>query len=90
MKRRAWIEDYFIQLAAYAVAHNHRHQTEINQGVILMVAQDGEVQEFVSVGREFDGYCDQWWRKVVAHEKKGPDLSLGQSTVESGEPLPEA
>jgi hypothetical protein len=90
MKRRAWIEDYFIQLAAYAVAHNHRHQTEINQGVILMVAQNGEVQEFVSVGREFDGYCDQWWRRVVAHEKKGPDLSLGQSTVESGEPLPEA
>ena len=90
MKRRAWIEDYFIQLAAYAVAHNHRHQTEINQGVILMVSQEGEVQEFVSVGREFDGYCDQWWRRVVAHEKKGPDLSLGQSTVESGEPLPEA
>jgi genome maintenance exonuclease 1 len=90
MKRRAWIEDYFIQLAAYAVAHNHRHQTEINQGVILMVSQEGEVQEFVSVGREFDGYCDQWWRKVVAHEKKGPDLGLGQSTVESGEPLPEA
>lgn len=90
MKRRAWIEDYFIQLAAYAVAHNHRHQTEINQGVILMVSQEGEVQEFVSVGREFEGYCDQWWRRVVAHEKKGPDLSLGQSTVESGEPLPEA
>jgi hypothetical protein len=90
MKRRAWIEDYFIQLAAYAVAHNHQHGTQINQGVILMVAQNGEVQEFVSVGREFDGYCDQWWRRVVAHEKKGPDLSLGQSTVESGEPLPEA
>jgi genome maintenance exonuclease 1 len=90
MKKRAWIEDYFIQLAAYAVAHNHQHGTQINQGVILMVAQNGEVQEFVSVGREFDGYCDQWWRRVVAHEKKGPDLSLGQSTVESGEPLPEA
>jgi genome maintenance exonuclease 1 len=88
MKRRAWIEDYFVQLAAYAVAHNHQHGTEINQGVILMVAQDGTVQEFVSVGREFDGYCDQWWRRVVAYEKKGPDLSLGQSTVESGEPLP--
>jgi genome maintenance exonuclease 1 len=77
MKKRAWIEDYFIQLAAYAVAHNHQHQTEINQGVILMVSQEGEVQEFVSVGREFDIYCDQWWRRVVAHEKKGPDLSLG-------------
>jgi genome maintenance exonuclease 1 len=90
MKRRAWIEDYFVQLAAYAVAHNHRHQTEINQGVILMVSQEGEVQEFVSVGREFDGYCDQWWRRVVAHEKKGPGVIPGQSAIGGGEPLPEA
>jgi hypothetical protein len=90
MKKRAWIEDYFVQLAAYAVAHNHQHGTTINQGVILMVAQDGEVQEFVSVGREFDGYCDQWWRRVVAHEKKGPGPDPGQSTVGGGEPLPEA
>ena len=88
MKRRAWIEDYFVQLAAYAVAHNHRHQTEINQGVILMVSQEGEVQEFVSVGREFDGYCDQWWRRVVAHEKKGPGVIPGQSAIGGGEPLP--
>ena len=90
MKRRAWIEDYFVQLAAYAVAHNHQHGTDINQGVILMVAQDGEVQEFVSVGREFDSYCDQWWRRVEAHAKKGPDVNPDPSTVESGEPLPEA
>jgi hypothetical protein len=88
MKRRSWIEDYFVQLAAYAVAHNHQHGTDINQGVILMVAQDGEVQEFVSVGREFDSYCDQWWRRVEAHAKKSPDLDLGQSAVEIGEPLP--
>jgi genome maintenance exonuclease 1 len=90
MKRRAWIEDYFVQLAAYAVAHNHQHGTDINQGVILMVSQEGEVQEFVSVGREFDGYCDQWWRRVVAHEKKGPGPDPGQSTVGGGEPLPQA
>jgi len=90
MKKRAWIEDYFVQLAAYAVAHNHQHGTAINQGVILMVSQEGEVQEFVSVGREFDGYCDQWWRRVVAHEKKGPGPDPGQSTVGGGEPLPEA
>jgi genome maintenance exonuclease 1 len=88
MKRRAWIEDYFVQLAAYAVAHNQQHGTTINQGVILMVAQDGEVQEFVSVGREFDGYCDQWWRRVEAHEKKGPGVVPGQSTAGGGEPLP--
>ena len=90
MKRRAWIEDYFVQLAAYAIAHNHQHGTTINQGVILMVAQDGEVQEFVSVGREFDGYKDQWWRRVEAHAKKGPELNPDPSTAGGGEPLPSA
>lgn len=88
MKRRSWIEDYFVQLAAYAVAHNHRYQTTINQGVILMVAQDGEVQEFVSVGREFDGYCDQWWRRVEAHAKRGPDANPDPSATRGGEPPP--
>lgn len=90
MKKRAWIEDYFVQLAAYSEAHNKQHGTNINQGVILMVAQDGEVQEFVSVGREFDGYRDQWWRRVEAHAKKGPEPDPGPSAVRAGGSPPEA
>jgi len=87
MKKRAWIEDYFLQLAAYAEAHNKQHGTDINQGVILMVAQDGEVQEFVTVGREFDGYRDAWWRRVEAHAKRSPDGEHpGPSTALGGEP----
>ena len=27
-KRREWIDDYFLQLAAYAMAHNFTYQTE--------------------------------------------------------------
>lgn len=78
MKKRAWIDDYFLQLAAYAEAHNKQHGTDINQGVILMVAQDGEVQEFVTVGREFDSYRDAWWRRVEDHKKISPgDGPLG-------------
>jgi hypothetical protein len=72
MKPRKWIDDYFIQLAAYACAHNHLHQTNIDHGVIMMVAQDGEVQEFVTCGREFDGYKDKWWRRVEEFEKMAP------------------
>jgi hypothetical protein len=72
MKPRKWIDDYFIQLAAYACAHNGRHQTNIDHGVIMMVAQDGEVQEFVTCGREFDGYKDMWWRRVEQFEKMAP------------------
>jgi genome maintenance exonuclease 1 len=70
MKQRKWIEDYFLQLAAYALAHDDRHGTKIEQGVIMMVAQNGETQAFVTCGREFDNYKDQWMRRVQAFHKK--------------------
>ncbi len=35
-KKREWIEDYFVQLCAYAEAHNELHGTKIRKGVILM------------------------------------------------------
>lgn len=66
MKRREWIEDYFIQLAAYASAHNEMHNTRIRQGVILMASQDGQFQDFILCGREFDHYLDLWNAKVAA------------------------
>jgi genome maintenance exonuclease 1 len=72
MKKREWIEDYFVQLAAYAAAHNKVHGTTIDHGVILMVAQNGEVQEFVTCGREFQGYQDEWMRRVEKYEKREP------------------
>lgn len=46
-KKREWIEDYFLQLGAYAMAHNHIYDTKINQGVILMCSKDGFFQKFV-------------------------------------------
>ena len=35
-KKKEWIDDYFMQLGAYAMAHNCVYDTEITQGVILM------------------------------------------------------
>lgn len=70
MKKREWIEDYFVQLAAYAAAHNVAHGTQIKQGVIMMVAQDGQTQEFITCGREFQGYMDKWMRRVDQFHKK--------------------
>tara|TARA_E500000178_G_scaffold128332_1_gene128106 strand:- start:390 stop:1103 length:714 start_codon:yes stop_codon:yes gene_type:complete len=52
-KRREWIEDYFIQLAAYAMAHNQVYDTQIQQGVILMCSKDGFFQKFVVSDQEF-------------------------------------
>jgi genome maintenance exonuclease 1 len=66
MKKRDWIEDYFHQLAAYALAHDAVHGTEIEQGVVLMASQDGQVHEFVSVGREWTQYKQAWFARLEA------------------------
>jgi genome maintenance exonuclease 1 len=74
-KKREWIDDYFVQLCAYAEAHNEVHGTKIRKGVILMcvkpdvdeqfnIIKPPEYQEFVLEGAEYDKYRDLWWRKV--------------------------
>ena len=63
-KRDEWIGDYKLQLAAYAMAHNYMHKTEINKGVIMMCSKDNFYQEFIVEGEEFKNYQHQWLGKV--------------------------
>jgi genome maintenance exonuclease 1 len=74
VKKREYIGDYFLQLAAYAAAHNEMHSTNINTGVVLMAVQpklqaDGtystpEYLEFVIEGDEFAYWADEWMKRV--------------------------
>ena len=52
-KQREWIGDYFLQMAAYGMAHDAVYNTAIEQGVILMCSKDGYFQEFVIEGEEY-------------------------------------
>jgi genome maintenance exonuclease 1 len=45
-KQKAWITDYFLQLAAYATAHNQVYGTRIQSGTILMCTKDNYFQKF--------------------------------------------
>jgi genome maintenance exonuclease 1 len=63
-KRREWVEDYFLQLAAYAMAHDVIYNTCIDQGVILMCSRDGFFQKFTSTGKEFTRFKHQFLAKV--------------------------
>lgn len=74
VKKREWIGDYFIQLAAYAQAHNETHGTTIDTGVILMAVQPKlledqtystpEYLEFVIEGEDFAYWVDEWNKRV--------------------------
>jgi genome maintenance exonuclease 1 len=63
-KKRENIDDYFIQLAAYALAHNEVHGTNIRKGVILMCSKDYEYQEFILESSDFDYWTDKWCNRV--------------------------
>lgn len=68
-KRREWIDDYFLQLTAYALAHNEVHGTNIRKGVVMMSVrpQDGaepQYQEFVLEPQDFDMWTERWCSRV--------------------------
>jgi len=78
-KKTEWIEDYFLQLCAYAAAHNETHGTDIKQGVILMAVapkklEDGtiatpEFQHWVLQGNEWNIWMDRWFDRVEQYYK---------------------
>ena len=63
-KRREWIDDYFMQLSAYAMAHNILFNTQITKGVVMMCSKDNYYQEFVIEGAEFQKYKHNFLRRV--------------------------
>jgi len=54
----------FLQLAAYAMAHDQIYKTCIDQGVILMCSKDGFFQKFTSTGQEFTRYKHKFLERV--------------------------
>jgi len=69
-KKREWIDDYFLQLAAYATAHNEVYGTKIRKGVIFMCSADNQYQEFIVEGKEFDYYKDKWYVRLEEYYKQ--------------------
>ena len=71
-KRKEWIGDYCLQLAAYAMAHNMLFNTKITKGVIMMCSKDNYYQEFVIEGLEFQKHMHNFLRRVDEYYKTRP------------------
>jgi len=74
-KREEWIDDYKLQLVAYALAHNEVHGTKIRKGVVLMcvrpemddqhnIIKPPQYQEFILKPDDFDRWEQQWWKRL--------------------------
>ena len=63
-KKDEWIEDYYIQCAAYATAHDCIYDTNIEQTVILMCTPDNYFQRFIVNGQRFKHYKSEWLKRL--------------------------
>jgi genome maintenance exonuclease 1 len=78
-KKLEWIDDYFLQLTAYALAHNEVHGTNIRKGVIMMCVRPPEIepgvwgkpqyQQFVLESSDFDYWTERWCARVSEYYK---------------------
>ena len=56
IKKSEYIQDYFLQLGAYTLAHDVVHGTKMEAGIILLCTKDILFQEFKIEGAELEMY----------------------------------
>ena len=69
-KKTEWVVDYFLQLTAYAIAHNDVYNTNINEGHVFMCSRAGEYQQFDIWPDEFAEWEQEWWNRVHTYYEK--------------------
>jgi|TARA_B100000073_G_scaffold256655_1_gene216539 genome maintenance exonuclease 1 len=67
LKKKEWVEDYFLQLVAYSEAHNIQYGTNINKGKIFICTQNNEYQTFEI--DNYDHWVGQWYAKLEQYYK---------------------
>ena len=89
-KKKEWIEDYYLQIAAYAMAHDYVHRSKINKGVIMVCTPDLYYQEFVLTGAELRQYKHKFLKRLdMYHELKFDEKEQYNSEKENEEYLKE-
>jgi genome maintenance exonuclease 1 len=66
-KKEEWVDNYKLQGAAYALAHNHVYKTDIRKIVIMMCSRDLQYQEFVVEGEAFDEWSKGWSDRLMQY-----------------------
>ena len=69
-RKDEWVQDYFLQVVAYALAHNEQFGTNIKRGVIMLATQDGHYQEWIIEGEDFDNAVEAWSKRLEDYYSK--------------------
>lgn len=70
LKKPEWVEDYYMQLCAYILAHNEVYGTNIKEGHIFICTRDLEYQQFDLWPDNFNYWEDRWLSRVEEYYQK--------------------
>jgi hypothetical protein len=82
-KNKDWIEDYYLQIAAYCMAHDYVYDSQIQQGIIMVCTPDLYFQEFKFQDHELR----QWKHKFLKRLDMYHELMLSEKQTK--EPMKE-
>ena len=63
-KTKEEMEEHFLQLAAYAVAHDWQYETNIDSIIVFLAIRNGEFEKTVISGHELDSYKKKWFERL--------------------------
>ena len=66
-KKEEWIVDYFLQLVAYAEAHNEMFGTNIREGHVFICCRDLTYQQFDILPDEYDEWRNEWYNRLIQY-----------------------
>ena len=74
-KKEEWIEDYYLQIAMYAMAHDYVYKSKIEQGVIMVCTPDLYYQEFKTEGASLRAWKHKALKRIdmyneLMHDEK--------------------
>ena len=74
-KKQEWIEDYYLQIAMYAMAHDYVYGSKIEQGVIMVCTPDLYYQEFKTEGANLRAWKHKALKRIdmyneLIHDEK--------------------
>lgn len=69
-KKEEYVEDYYLQLVAYAEAHNEVYGTQINEGHIFMCSANFEYQQFDLTPENYSHWRNKWYERLHTYYEK--------------------
>jgi hypothetical protein len=89
-KKEEWIGDYYLQIAAYAMAHDYVHGSQIEQGIIMVCTPDLYYQEFVVNGAELRQAKHEFLKRLdmyhdlIQDEKERAKVNITEEDFNAG------